>query len=182
MTMWRGMRLQVGARLLTSATRQGFVGPQLRVDMAVTQRSYSVAFKYLYGAGTAPNVFNVTITAVDPAQLTNENTGLLLRINGINVTVGVAWAAWEMDNTIEAALGAPFNSLETNFGVFKSLSEDGKSVMLLLATAPNISAINITAATLAWPLYPFTPSPCTWANPLMAVTFSDPPNPTIGMA
>ena len=174
--------LQVGVRLVPAAPRPGLLGFKQRVTISGTARPYTVAFKYLYGTDTAASVvYSVVITAADPLQLINENIGLRLSINDVNVTVGVAWAAREMDDAIETALGGAFKSVETNFGVYKSVAPDGLSATLLLAAASNTTGITVTAAKIVWPLYPFTPAPCTWANPLMAVTLPDPPNPTGGM-
>ena len=173
--------LQVGARLTPSVPRVGFVGAKQRLTIAVTRRSQTTALMYLYGADSGPNIFNVTVAATDPAQLTNENIGLRLTVNGANIVVGLAWSSYEMDNTIESALGGVFNSLETNFGVFKSLAADGSGVTLLLATAPNITTLNVTAAMVVWPMYPFIPLPCNWTNPLLASALPDPPNPSLGM-
>ena len=51
-------------------------------------RSSSAALKYMYGASSNDaSLLNINITATDPAQITNEDIGLRLRINGVNVNV-----------------------------------------------------------------------------------------------
>ena len=85
----------------------------------------------------------------------------------MQLQISPAWPASQIDDTIEAALGSPFTTLETNFGVLKTLLS-ATSMVLQLGSAPNVT-FNVTAADVVYPMYPWAglaaAQNCTWANP-----------------
>ena len=91
------MPAQIGARLTPTAaapgTRANAVVEQQRLSVTGSYWQSATFIKHLYGAGDSDNVVDVNITAADPSQLADEDIGLRLRINNVNVTVGLGGCA-----------------------------------------------------------------------------------------
>ena len=90
-----------------------------RIAVSSAVRARQVTLKYLYPAGVSTSLYTVTVTASDSARFESERVGLRLVINGVSVTVPIAWTTAAIDDAIEGALGGSYASADTSFGVRK---------------------------------------------------------------
>lgn len=184
---------QLAVQMPSTANKGNAIAEVQRLEVRSQIRPRAVYVKYMYGAGAWVNAWQIEIVADDDAKLDNPALGLSLTLNGnVVVTVPVTAVSDDLDNAIEKALGAPFNvstpANDAYFGVSKTRSQ-GKVTLVLGMDANVRDTFEVTTATLVTldtTLVTFTPSNCTYVNPLVAPGPSPPPpgppDATLGVA